>query len=498
MIAHSSQREEDSHAGAQDSDSEFTDRPGSRTRRVLLVDERPDSALRFGEVLSRAGIVVVSATSLAEARILLSESEYDVAILHEQLSDGSGLDLLRELVRETPSPQILMLASKADVAAVVECIRLGAVDYLAEPLGDEMLRTKVEKAFETSTLRKQNEILSRPTQKSNAYFELTESSTERIRGIFDLIERYALAAPAPVLIVGETGVGKERAARTLHNRSPRAHMPFVALNCATFEHSMFESELFGHEKGAFTGAHARKLGLMELANGGTLFLDEIGDMPLSAQAKLLRTLEERRFRRVGGNKLIHSDFWVISATNKEFEPRLSSGEFRPDLYYRLSTLLLRLPALRERVEDIPDLVTQICKEMLGRHTDQVTFDDGVLEAFERYDWPGNIRELRNVVERSLIVHGDYRIRLPAGFGGFEAEEDAVACTLMEERGCTLPMGGVFLGPIEGRTLKDIEREAKRRAVEATLEKAGGNQAEAASILGVSARTLSRILSGEAE
>ncbi len=461
-------------------------------RSVLIVEDNPAFAGPLSEILRRSSYAPRVCSTLAEARSVLEQNAFEVIVVDQGLPDGHGLDLIRDLSSEVPAPQMIMIAGMGDVPVAVEAIQNGALDYLVKPFDLEEFSLKVDRAFQIASTARKARFTESSIRSRGTYYPLGNTPSEAFQEIFRLIETYAGAAPSPVLITGETGVGKERAARSLHARSERANMPFVALNCANFDTPLLESELFGHEKGAFTSASERKVGMVELAHGGTLFLDEIGDMPLAAQAKLLRAIETRSFRRVGGTREIKSDFWVISATNQEFEKLIAGKQFRADLYYRLSTLVLNIPPLRDRISDIPDLVGQICRELLGKHSGEVSFDTGVLQAFEQYTWPGNIRELRNIVERSLIVNKDHVIRLPPGFlsrpqgdtvkqhsgansgnhgnHGTDADSASVLCRLSEAVG-----------------------RAERDAVISALKAAGGSRSGAAEILGVSLATLKRLV-----
>ncbi|MEW6775580.1 MAG: sigma-54 dependent transcriptional regulator [Bdellovibrionota bacterium] len=451
-------------------------------RRLLLIED--DLILRNGmeRYLTRNGIQAVLAGSLAEAREVSRKESYDVVIVDQNLPDGSGIDLISDFTGDELPPKIIMMTGAGDVRLAVQALRLGAVDYLLKPLDMEELVQKVDHAFHHAEVERAAAFNRSSVARRGTYYALTPGSSEKAKELFRLIDLYSEASPTPVLVLGETGAGKERAARSLHAKSTRANAPFVAVNCASLDNALFESELFGHEKGAFTGAQDRKIGLMEIAHGGTLFLDEVGEIPPQFQAKLLRAIETRTFRRVGSTREGYSDFWLISATNRDLGPSASAQSFRPDLYYRISTLILRMPSLRERLSDIPDLVSQICQELLGRHSERVTFDDGVLDAFEGYSWPGNIRELRNVVERSLIVHKDLRIRLPEGF-----QTGAASFKNPQSSGREgVPAGQVL-------PLREAQRQAEREAIDRALRASGGNKSAAAKALEISLSTFKRLL-----
>lgn len=446
--------------------------------RLLIVD-LPGGPLRsLASRLSSFGLEIIEAESFEQARDLVERELFELLLLSESIPDGSALDLVRHASSEGGVPQIILAGDPRNVEMAVEAVRLGASDYLSVPVDFEHFEKRVRAALEVVRFHRQGNI-TRVTR--GAVAELTPpmlgGSLLNAR-LHHLVERYARVAPTPVHIQGETGVGKERAARTLHARSARVEAPFVALNCAILDSNLFESELFGHERGAFTGAHQRKTGLMELAHGGTLFLDEIGETPPAVQAKLLRAIETRSFRRVGGTREVHSDFWLITATNRNLLPEEKGVTFRPDLYYRIAALTLELPPLRERVEDIPALVGEICREFLGKHASTITFADGVLEAFEAYSWPGNVRELRNVIERALLLGKDNHISLPPGFGELPDEKEQV-----------LPVNdeaGVM-------TLQDALYQAERVALFAALRATSGNRTAAAALLDISRATITRLI-----
>ncbi len=452
-------------------------RPPRPQGRVLLVEDDTGLRAMLVDAFSLTGIVCAQAGSLQDARKALEAEAFDVVIIDQGLPDGDGIDLVRELAPQELAPQVIVIAGLSNIPTAVEAMRLGAIDYLAKPFEIQEMLTRVERALERATLRRRDALVRSSSQRGRPLRGPCRSAA--MQETWRLIEVYAAAAPVSVLITGETGVGKERVARSLHEKSPRAGQPLVAANCAGFEGALLESEIFGHEKGSFTGAHAQKPGLLELADGGTLFLDEVGEMPLSAQAKLLRALEERSFRRVGGAREIRSDFWLLSATNRDPRQSMAEGKMREDLYYRLSTLMLRVPPLRERIEDIPDIIGNICEDLLGKNAEHVRPAPGVLEAFQAYNWPGNVRELRNVIERALILNKDQVIHIPRGFGG----------------GPESAPGGppVPLDPEQVRPLKDTEREARRRAIERALAAYGGNKTAAARALDVSLSTLKRLL-----
>jgi len=485
-------------------------------RTVLLVEDSVTFQAAARQALALDSIDCVVAGSLADARTALSRQWFDVVILDQGLPDGSGLDLLRELSQDGVAaalPQVLMVAGTGDVPAAVEAMRLGAFDYCVKQFTMVEFRMRVERAFERASLQRRvsasdldtrNALRDGPDDGESACWP-----SASMRALESNLTRYAQAAPMPVLILGETGAGKDVTARRLHALSPRANAPLVAVNCASLDTNLFESELFGHEKGSFTGATGQKPGLIELANGGTLFLDELGEMPLPAQAKLLRTLETRSFRRVGGTREIFSDFWLVSATNRREEALRDSPTFRSDFFYRLSTLVVRLPPLRERLEDLPLLVGRVCRDVRGSRASDVRLAAGCLDAFARYAWPGNVRELRNVIERALVLSPDGILRPPedivsAAVGAGKRSGGNVETAPSEggsyetapydtDQGSTQSSYAGMLPP-----LREWERRAQREAIRRALALHSGNKTAAARALSVSLSQFKRLLEKEAE
>jgi len=359
---------------------------------------------------------------------------------------------------------IVMMTALGSTATVVEAMKAGAHDYLIKPFDIEELLITVSKAFVVESLREQVDYLKGEVQSDG--WQLVRSS-ESMQEVKHLVERVA-NTPATVIIQGESGTGKELVAHAIHTLSPRVNGPFIRVNCAALTETLLESELFGHEKGAFTGAHARKTGRFELADGGTLFLDEIGELSFNVQAKLLRVLQERTFERVGGEKTIKVDVRIITATNRDLLKEAQEGRFREDLYYRLSVFPISIPPLRERREDIPYLTEHFLKK-LRTYGQSKTLGPGVLTQLMAYDWPGNVRELENVVERMVIISQGAVI----GSDGLPVFKTISK----EEKG----RPGLFELPPEGVSLEELEKSFLQQAMEQT----GGNQSKAAKQLGLS-------------
>lgn len=367
---------------------------------VLIIDDEKNARVNIAEYLNTKGFNVLEAGTIKEGRQLLKKGDEDVIILDVQLPDGYGPDLLPEISSLPNRPPVILITAFAEVEMAVEAMKKGAHDFLVKPITDfESLNTSLSKAVEIIRMRRELSHY-RQSQKSNLDFVVGES-----KEFAQVLEQAVKAANAEisVLITGETGTGKDVLAHFIHQTSPRAEKPFVAINCAAIQPTVLESELFGFEQGAFTDAKQRKLGLMEVADEGVLFLDEISSMPTDVQAKLLRAIEERAFRRVGGTAMIKVDVHVIAASNRDLKTMIENGGFREDLYYRLKVVDLHLPPLRERRNDIPELVGFFIKKFnlqMGKNVIDITPD--ALKTLINHQWRGNIRELSNVIQRALI------------------------------------------------------------------------------------------------
>jgi DNA-binding NtrC family response regulator len=382
----------------------------------------------------------------------------------------SGLELLEALDGETAHIRVVLLTAQGTVETAVDALKRGAEDYLTKPVDPQRLRHLLERLAELDAARRENTALRRRLREEGRFGRLVGAS-RGMRQIYEVIEQ-AAPTQASVLIIGESGTGKELVAQTLHQLSPRAAQPFVAINCAAIPDSLLESEIFGHEKGAFTGALERRAGCFELADRGTLFLDEIAEMQPTTQVKLLRVLQERRFRRLGGRTEQEVDVRIIAATNMDPLQAVRDGKLREDLYYRLNVFTLALPRLRDRPDDLPLLVQTFIDEFNQRDDRQVkAVDPEAMRRLERHTWPGNVRELRNVVERAVILsRGD--LLQPEHLPAFEAPAPPAG-----------PADTTALTP--GMTVHEMEE----RLIVATLEAAGGNKTRAAEMLGVSLKTL---------
>lgn len=418
-------------------------------------------------MLERRGYRVSRAGSGVEALDLLMEDPFDMVISDIRMDGMDGLALLEEIKAKQILAPVVFITAHATVESAVEAMQMGAVDYITKPFEDSRILLTVERTLRLSRVLHENRELKHRLQRAEGRHEIVYASKAMAR-LMELADRVARSDSA-VLISGESGTGKELIARHIHRMSPRCDRRFVPVNCAAISAGLVESELFGHEKGAFTGADRRAEGKFEYASGGTLFLDEIGDLPLEAQAKLLRALQEKRIQRVGGNEEIPVDVRVICATNQEIPRRLDAGEFRQDLYFRINVFPIEPPPLRERIEDIEPLARFFLKR-LGTGA-AVSLEPSALHALAGYSWPGNVRELANAIERAVILAGD---------SGRITEE--TLSFLSHPKNCASTAdSGPFVLPAGGIDLEAVENDLVRQA----LDLAGGNQTAAAKLLGLS-------------
>jgi DNA-binding NtrC family response regulator len=376
---------------------------------VLIVDDEENARFNIGSFLTARGYEVIGASTLAEAREALRRGNADIILLDVLLPDGSGADLLDETAHMLNRPPIIMITAFGDIEMAVNAMKSGAHDFLPKPIKLDQLEKSIQRAGQIVYMHRELDHL-RAVQHGEENFII--GRTKKMRNLVDQAKR-AASASASVLITGATGTGKEVLARAIYLMGPRASKQFIAESCANLQPTVFESELFGYEPGAFTGADKRKIGLMEIADGGILFLDEISAMPVDMQAKLLRALEERTFRRMGGSNLIRVDVQILAASNRDLPTLIAEGKFREDLYYRLKVVDLHLPALRDRKEDIPELVGLFIRQLnprMGLNITDVT--PRAMQALVDHNWPGNIRELHNVIERAMLFCDEAAIDLP--------------------------------------------------------------------------------------
>jgi DNA-binding NtrC family response regulator len=436
--------------------------------KVLVAEDDAENRLAWAELIRAWGYQVVVAEDGQQALDLLDLATPDILLLDFKMPRKDGLQVLEEIKRRAAEVPALIVSGVGEIPDVVRAMKLGAYDYLEKPVDPGHLRIVLTNLVQYLDVRAENRRLRRRLQEAGELGRLVGRSAA-MRRVMALIEQIAPTASS-AMIVGESGTGKELVARTIHDLSERRGGPFVAVNCAALPETLIESELFGHERGAFTGADRRREGCFELANAGTLFLDEIGEMRLEAQSRLLRAIEERRFRRVGGSVEIAVDVRILAATHHDLEKDAVAGRFRRDLFYRLNVFAIEMPPLRERPDDIPALVEHMLKTLPKPAGKEIAgIDDACLESLKRYRWPGNVRELRNVIERALVLAKGPLISaadLPPQLVG--------------------PAGQLRAITVEGGLSLD---EMERRVILQTIELVGGNKSRAAEMLGISLKTL---------
>jgi two-component system response regulator HydG len=444
--------------------------------RVLAVDDEEAHAAAVAESLERVGYECVVATEGTEGARLLESSTFDIVVTDLVMDDVDGLTLLSKAKQELPDAEVILITGHGTINSAVTAMQHGAYNYLTKPLDINELRAVVNKATERQRLARSNVELRRQLNEKFG-FEGVVGNSPQMHRVISILRQIAPTS-ATVLIQGESGTGKELAAKAIHTNSPRKSKPFVPLNCAAISEGLLEGELFGHVKGAFTGAVTDRKGRFEYANGGTLFLDEIGDMPLTTQIKLLRVIESGEIMRVGSNEPVKVDVRLISATNANLEEAIRQGRFREDLYYRLKVVTIELPPLRQRREDIPLLIDHFLKEFSQTHQKEISsVSPAVRKLLSDCDWPGNVRQLKNTIESMVVVDSDGRLDvddLPDGVGG-EASADGRS------------RSGPGDDSLVGRPLEQVERHYLAQA----LKQTEGNREEAARMLGIGERTLYR-------
>ncbi len=446
--------------------------------RILIIDDEDSIRELLTDFLDGKGFEVLSAPDGKIGINLLKEEKFDLFLLDMMMPGLTGLDVLKELSSLKINVPCIVITAFGTVQTAVEAMKLGAFDYITKPFILDDISISINRALNVSKLQNENIKLKKELKKEYGFRRIIGSSSQ-IQGVIEFIEKIA-DTDSTVLVTGESGTGKELVAKTLHYQSSRAQQPFVPLNCAAIPREILESELFGHEKGAFTGAINTRIGRFELANFGTLFLDEIGDVAPSLQAKLLRVLQEKEFERVGGIKTIKVDVRIIAATNKDLEKAVKNGEFREDLYYRLNVIPIHLPPLREIKEDFPMLLEHFVVDISKRKKKQLPkLSRQALDCLLNYRWPGNVRELENLLERLIILKEGDVINmedLPERFRIKQFQTQQAAA-----KSYTLPTGGVDLNLL----LDEMEKSLILQA----LESSEGVKSKAASLLGLNRTTL---------
>ncbi len=439
---------------------------GAPAPRVLVVDDEPHARRALVELLATDGYEVREASNGFKALGILREWSTDVLLTDWRMPVMDGITLLKKARQEQPGLAVIVMTAFGSVESAVEAMKAGADDYLTKPLSFDAVELVLERSMERLALRRELESLRAARDTSSPTFIVGKSPP--VLELLAMVDQVA-ESRATVLITGESGTGKELVARRIHEMSPRAHRPFVRLHCAALAESVLESELFGHEKGAFTGATNRRAGRFEEADGGTLFLDEIGELSGSVQVKLLRFLQQREFERVGGNQTIEVDVRIVAATNRDLRAEVDAGRFREDLFFRLHVINLDVPPLRARPGDVPILARSFVARFAEENDKSIReIEPEAMEILESYEWPGNVRELENVIQRAVVLAGGDRIEarhLPPHIVG-----DRTDASGLDVR-------------IPGATLAELERHAILKTYEAT----GGSSSETAEILGISVR-----------
>jgi DNA-binding NtrC family response regulator len=440
------------------------------TEKILIADDEPSNRKILAQELTHKGFAVDTARGGKEALARIESAPPDLVILDYMMPEMSGLDVLRELRKKGNDTPVILITAYGSVERAVEVMKAGAYDFITRPFDPDHIELVVRKAIERQTLKREVEVLS---EESRDRYHLIVGESPKMKLAVDMA-RKAAASNATVLLLGESGTGKELFARFIHNRSDRANRPFIAINSVGLSKELLESELFGHEQGAFTGAHRTKKGKIELANGGTIFFDEIGDISREMQAKLLRFLQEREFERVGGVTPISVDVRVIAATNRDLHAAVKNGSFREDLYHRLNVVAITPPPLRERKEDIPTLAQFFLQKISIAARRSVTkISENAQARMLTYDWPGNVRELANAIEHALVLGTGSVIDacdLPSRFAGESSSPNS-----------------------ENVSYREGINAARKELVVKALRKTDGNRAAAARLLGLETKYFLRLI-----
>src|SRR5688572_3039739 len=450
-----------------------------RNASILVIDDEDIMREILEALLTREGYSVRLAASAAEGLELAKSAPFDAAIVDVMMPGMDGLTMLEELKKLDDELPVLMVTAFASVETAITAMKRGAFDYITKPFKNDEVLVVVRNAVERRQLMAENTALRQNLQAQSRKFAGIIGRSSRMRQVFDLIIQ-AAPSRSTILITGESGTGKELVARALHTNSPRADRPFVTVNSGNLPPDLLESNLFGHVKGAFTGAVYPKKGLFEVADKGSIFFDEIGNVPLETQSKLLRVIQEREFMRLGGVENIKVDVRIIAATNVDLRRMMEEGRFREDLYYRLHVITIQLPALRERKEDTP-LLAQHFLEKYGEENGKVGMEltPDALDLLMEYDWPGNVRELENVIERAVVLSPGTRI-----------DTDLIPENVRTSRPFQIP---TFVVPPEGISFKEVTSDFEKRLIESTLEAAGGVQKRAAELLHIKPTTLNEMI-----
>jgi len=470
--------------------------------KILIVEDELVVRNLLQSIFQRHKLPVTCANNLAEAAAALQREQFDLMMLDLRLPDGDGQKFLEQVAAMPERPLVVMVTGYGTIESAVGCMRAGAFDYVLKPFSPSQIDVILKKAQSYRQFLHVNRLLSDDPEDDDAVLVGRSPAIMRLR---QLVERVA-PTDATVLITGESGTGKEMVAREFYRRSPRRGHPFIKMNCAAVSENLIESEFFGHERGAFTGATERREGRFELANQGTLLLDEVSEIPLNLQAKLLRVLQEREFERVGGSRTIKVNVRILATSNRDLLSHVEKGDYRQDLYYRLNVFPVHVPPLRDRVEDILLLSEHFLRRFVRKHGVRVTgFSDSARTALLAYRWPGNVRELQNTVERAVILSENGRpvtaaaLGLPGNLNVAETPPDSTALSASPEgtaeAGSTTPVSGAGAASEATTSVTDSQGQVLRldqlekHAIRAALRQTGGNRTQAAAELGISIRTL---------
>jgi len=437
---------------------------------ILIIEDNTTMRDGISQILLRSGHDVKVAQGGREGVELYEKQTPDFVITDLKMEDMDGMAVLRKIKESSSDAMVMVITAFGTIETAVEAMKLGAFDFITKPFPPDLLRVKVNHALDVIKMKAENQFLRSESRQD--YPETMIGTSSALREILDQIDRIA-PTDSSVLITGESGTGKELVARALHAKSPRAQKPFVKVDCSALAEGVLESELFGHERGAFTGAIARKQGRFELADGGTIFLDEVGEIPPSVQLKLLRVLQDRCFERVGGTRTLKVDVRVISATNKDLKEEISKGRFRDDLYYRLHIVPIHLPPLRERREDIPLLIDHVLNRLTRKSGRKMKISPEAMATLRGYQWPGNIRELENVLEQSYVLLKSEILDLAALPQGLKKSNNHVDLEL----------------PSTGVSLNDALEQLERQLILRAYEEAGGVKTKTAQLLGIKTSAL---------
>jgi len=440
---------------------------------ILVVDDEISMREFLGILLEREGYATHLAADAEIALNLLENEEFALVISDVNMPGLNGIKLLERIKQFSPETAVLLITAFSTAEQAVEAMKLGAYDYIAKPFKVEEIKVLVRNALEKRNLQQENIRLKQEIQERYSFSGLIGKS-KKMREVYSLIEKVS-ASNVNVLILGESGTGKELAARAIHYNSPRKDRQFVAVNCGAIPENLMESELFGHKKGSFTGAIADRPGLFEQAEGGTLFLDEIGEIPLQLQTKLLRVLQEREFRKVGGTEEKRADVRIVAASNKELEEQVREGTFREDLFYRINVVPIRMPSLRERPEDIPLLLDHFCKKFAQMPHEGDYLSADAMKILMSYPFPGNVRELENLIERCMVL------------GGSSISVDLLPPRLIEYQQTSAEIENYEI-PVDGMNLEAYLDGIEKRLLLQALERSGGVKKKAAEVLGLTFRS----------